>query len=104
VLKPPLQFQCMGMTVEVEVDVEHDKDVAGHFYPEDAKITIAPTDNEEYRMVTFFHEYMHCVFGTLGYEKDNKNERKIDQIAQCLYQLMKTSVTEDDVKPKSKKR
>ena len=93
--KLPSQFQCMGMTVDVFVE-DHDSDTAGHFYPEDSKITIAPSDNPEYQMITFWHEYLHCVFGSLGYEKLNKDERLIDQMAHCLHQLMKTYVVTED--------
>ena len=95
--KPPSQFQCMGMTVDVFIE-DHEEGNAGHFYPEESKITIAPSGNDEYIMVTFWHEFLHCVYGSLGYEKDNKNERKIDQIAHCLHQLHKTCVFTEEPK------
>lgn len=99
--KPPSQFQCMGMTVDVFIEELDNNDNAGHFYPEESKIQIAPSTNPEYRMVTFWHEYLHCVFGSLGYEKLNRDEKLIDQMAHCLNQLMKTYVVTEE-KPDGK--
>lgn len=81
----------MGMTVDVYVE-EHEEGNAGHFYPEDSKITIAPSDNPEYMMVTFWHEFLHCVFQNLEYPRLNGDEALIDRLAQCLHQLHKTCV------------
>ena len=94
----------MGMTVDVFVEDVDDRDKVGYFSAEDSRIAIQPMDSDEYLMATFWHEFMHCVFSTLGYEDDNSNEQKIDQIAQCLLQLHKTCVFEADVKDGKAKR
>ena len=82
----------MGMTVNVFREDIDEPDQVGHFYPEEAKIVIAPNDNSEYEQLTFWHEYLHCVFTNLCYHKLNGDEDLIDRMAQCLHQLMKTKV------------
>jgi hypothetical protein len=84
----PKQFDCVGATVTVSVE-RHDSDKAGHFYTEESKITLAPS-NEDYMHHTFWHEFIHCAAAHLGWPELEADESKIDALAGVLVQFFKT--------------
>ena len=80
----------MGFTIVVNVGVMEDKSADGHFYGCEQRISISKEITKQVQEQTFWHEYMHCVLTTLGYDKLNNDEKFVDRMAQCLYQLEKT--------------
>ena len=86
----PKTFECVGMTVTVNFGGLEASNAHGTFDQEKSSINIAKTEDRQNVEATFWHEYVHCVLATLGYEKLNKNEKFVERIGQCLYQLDKT--------------
>ena len=85
----PKQFECMGFTIKTTVG-KMDDSLCGKWYPSENMIRVSddfPTQTQEQ---TFWHEFVHCALDTLGYEKLNSDERFVDQMGHCLYQLQKT--------------
>ncbi len=86
----PKSFECMGMKVTVEVGGLKHANEHGTYDHGDRVIAIDEKSNRQNKDSTFWHEFVHCVFDTLGYDEDSKDEQKVELIAQCLYQLQKT--------------
>ena len=83
----------MGFDIDVVIEKIRDEDVDGHFHGNKQKIVISNEATKQVQQETFWHEWMHCALTTLGYSDLNKDEKLVDQMAQCLYQLEKTRKT-----------
>lgn len=90
VVKIPSSFECLGMTVTVEVGGLENSNSHGTYNHDEKRIAIAPNKNKQIESATFWHEYVHCVLSALGYDKLNRNEKFVERLAQCLYQLERT--------------
>lgn len=86
----PKTFECMGMTVTVKVGGLTHSDCHGTYDHAKRVIAIDKTDDRQGMEATFWHEFVHCIFDHLGYDKLSRDEKKVERIAQCLYQLQKT--------------
>ena len=80
----------MGMTVKVELGGLESSNDYGTFDSEKSTIAIVKTDNRQNQEATFWHEFVHCALTTLGYSKLNNNEKFVERMGQCLYQLHKS--------------
>ena len=89
-MKIPSSFECMGMTVTVEVAGLHNSDEHGTYDHEKHHIAIDGAQTKQNKSATFWHEFVHCALSTLGYSDLNKDEEFVERMAQCLYQLEKT--------------
>jgi len=86
----PRSFKCMGFRIKVSLENIEDDDLDGKFSFEDSKIIINNKASFQIIEQTFWHEWMHCALGTLGYDKLDKDEKFVDRMAQLLYQLETT--------------
>ena len=89
-MKIPSEFECMGMTVKVEMDGLHNSEEHGTYDHDRNLIAIDSKQTKQNKSATFWHEYVHCALSTLGYYELNKDEEFVERMAQCLYQLEKT--------------
>jgi len=89
-VKIPTKFECMGMTVTVEVGGLKHSNEHGTYDSEKQLIAIDANQTKQNRHATFWHEFVHCALSTLAYEELNKDEEFVERMAQCLYQLEKT--------------
>lgn len=89
----PAQFKLMGHTVKVELRKEMD-DALGLCYPDKLLIAVQEPRQEtipqSVALQTFLHEWVHMAFWNIGEHELYDNERVVDLMAQCLYQLLIT--------------
>lgn len=83
----PKQFDCMGFTIPVVIEEIRAEDLHGEYDVVDPAIRISKESAKQVQEQTFWHEYVHCALTTLGYSKLNKDEKFVDRMGQCLYQL-----------------
>jgi len=89
----PKSFQIMGHTVKVSITENLDEGDNGRYQPDLNEIRIRPVGplfDASTQEQTFWHEATHCIFSVLSYDSHYKNERLVDRIGQCLYQIDKT--------------
>lgn len=87
----PKTFQLGGRTWTVKRRVRSKK-WYGRTHQSECRIELSTYNkNEEEELHTFMHELLHAVAGTMGWEKLNNDEVKIDALAGLLVQAMQTS-------------
>ena len=86
----PKSFMCMGFKIVVSVEEVRDEASDGEFHGRKQKISIDKSSSRQTQDQTFWHEFMHCALGTLGYKKLDNDEKFVDRMASLLYQLEKT--------------
>lgn len=89
-MKIPSEFQCMGMTIDVQMGDLEQVEAHGTYQHSKNLITIDKSQSAQGKESTFFHELVHCILETLGYDEQSKDERFVEQFAQCLYQFHKS--------------
>ena len=85
--KKPQQFDIMSRTIKIIYD-NNLLDVGQHgSYDHDTgKMYIDPKAHYS----TFWHEAVHCILDHLGYEEESKNEQFVEQLGQCICQILQT--------------
>jgi hypothetical protein len=56
-----------------------------------ARITLAHKMSSELVLQTFLHELLHAAAGTMGWDKVNSDEHRIDALAALLAQAIQTA-------------
>ena len=80
----------MGFEIKVILKAPKDQRDAGNYDGRKHKVIIDPKASEQTMQQVFWHEWMHCALGTLGYTDLDNDERFVDQMASLLYQLERT--------------
>ena len=83
----PKSFMCMGYKVKVVIDDTKDTSLVGTFDGNKHTITLDKNSSKQSQEQTFWHEWVHCALGTLGYKKLDNDEDFVDRMASLLYQL-----------------
>ncbi len=87
----PKQFQLFGETIKVKQVVKVDKENSlGEFSPETNTIKIKKSLQQDQKESTFYHELMHCLVLSLGYDKLYNDEVFIDTMGKGLHQILNT--------------
>ena len=90
----PTSFEmgCRTYKVNVIEDLTKRGEAVGMHHFHAAEIDIdGKIDNEELRMLTFYHEIFHALFESQGREDLSSNEALVDTSATLLCQMMKTA-------------
>lgn len=97
ILKIPKKFKLFGQTYTVEIhdDYEDGNDSQGVAQFNKNKIVLQnqkslkrPDSKTEQ---VYLHEVIHVIFNELHYAKETYNEQMVDQLANCLHQILTTS-------------
>lgn len=93
----PSRFQVMGRTVTVEmVDDLYDKhDCTGKWFENLSLIRLQSPNKDFSESViaqSFWHEALHSILDSLWEHDMSKNEKLVEQISQCIYQVEMTRV------------
>lgn len=88
----PIKFQLLGRTWTVQfVDkIDAKGKVLGETDGDDCVITLKQGLKPETLAHTFYHELAHAICFSLGWEKLNEDEGKIDALGSALFQYLKT--------------
>jgi len=88
----PTSFKLGGRdwTVCVVPTVDNDVKVLGMTDSDDAIIYVREGLKTDLFRHTFYHELCHAICFSLGWSKLNGDEDKIDALASCLLQFLKT--------------
>lgn len=88
----PSKFSLGGRTWAVEfVDcIEDDPHTLGTTSIDDATIKLKRDISGELLQHTFYHELVHALCFTLGWDRLNKNEGKVDALGGLLYQYLRS--------------
>lgn len=95
-LRIPESFNLFGQTFKVNFKKNLMKDM-GYYGVSyfDVNLIELQEPNEELSVeqveVTFLHELMHMVLQNAHYDKESKNEKFVDTIANLLHQFFKSS-------------
>ena len=89
----PKQFQLGGRTWKVGffAMLDGDPDMYGDCDNTTCKIRVKMDPDPHLMWHSFYHELCHAICFTLGWTKLNKDEDKIDALANVLLQYMQTS-------------
>jgi len=87
----PKQFQIFGETYKVKQVIKVDKqDSFGEFNPNTNIIKLKKSLQQDQKEATFYHELIHCLTYSLGYEKLYEDEVFTDTMGKALHQIIKT--------------
>ena len=81
----PHSFECLGHTITVKRMKL--KKSYGKWKPNKLEIRIDTRSVEQVQEQSFWHEAVHCMLDSMGYEKLSKDEKFVDRLGHCLYQL-----------------
>jgi hypothetical protein len=81
----PQSFECLGLVVTVKRTKL--KKSYGKWKPNKLEILIDTRSAEQVQEQAFWHEAVHCILDSLGYDKLSGNEKLVDRLGHCLYQL-----------------
>jgi len=89
----PKQFQLGGRTWRVKrCDIiDGDPKIYGDCDSTDCVIRLKEDFDLDVMQHTFYHELCHAICFTLGWSKLNKDEDKIDALANVMFQFLKTN-------------
>ena len=88
----PKTFTIFGHEYRVVfVDTLDSKDSVGECLPMQNEIRIKKEMHISLQEQTYLHEIIHCILTSLSYSKLNNDEVFVDQMAQCLHQILKSS-------------
>lgn len=97
VMEVPLRFALFAQTINVvgRDTLLMDEGAAAKVYPDKNMIAIQPTSHayqipEQQQIHNFYHELMHLLFISAGFEDDYADEHKVDLMAGMLHQALKT--------------
>jgi len=85
---------CHDVKVVFRKDLQSDCEAFGRWWQAKNLIEIQTPNQDvtrEYAEQAFWHEAVHAIFDSLGYSEDSKDERKVDTVASCIVQILKTS-------------
>jgi len=90
----PKKFDLMGRTVKVN-KIKKNKfvdsaDTYGHWDSIKFEIFIVEGLTEQQEEQTFYHEFVHAAFDSLGYADLSSNEQLVDQMGSLIQQLIKS--------------
>lgn len=96
-IRIPTSFEMLDMTIRVKDNdtLLMDDGASAKVLPDENLILIQteskayPIENQQ-RVHNFYHELMHLLFITGGYEEDYADERKVDLLAGLLFQALST--------------
>lgn len=91
----PSEFEMMGHTIEVQMSETLVEDTGAYGISHFTKnLIVLQTPTREVSMSfivqTFFHEVAHFIMFYMGEHKLNDNEKFIDVLGNCIYQVMRT--------------
>jgi len=91
----PKHFDILGQRIRVELltNLEKDQQCYGKWHPSKNLIQLqAPSENhaDDVILQTFWHEATHAMLDLLGYGTWSENEIVVEQLGQCIYQILKT--------------
>jgi hypothetical protein len=88
----PTSFELGGREWRVEVVplVDNEPDTYGDCDGAECVIRLKAGMSPDLMYHTFLHEYVHAVCFTLGWEKLNADEGKVDALANVFFQYLKT--------------
>ncbi len=87
----PKTFQIFAETYKVKQLNKVDKeDSFGEYNPENNTIKIKKSLQQDQLESTFYHELVHCLFLSLGYDKLYQDEVLVDSMGKALHQALKT--------------
>ena len=91
----PKKFCLFGQTITVRLEADFTKnhECYGKWYPSQNLILLQEPDSyhsDDVIFQTFWHEATHAMLDTLGYGEWSENERFVEQIGQCIYQILKS--------------
>lgn len=88
----PAQFELLGHTVEVIMrdDLDDECGCDGRWTAGKNLIEIQTGHTDSYTKATFWHEVVHAISEHMGMEELNKDEEKVDKIAQGICQVLKS--------------
>ena len=81
----PHRFECLGLVITVKRTKL--KKSYGKWKPNKLEILIDDRSVEQVQEQSFWHEALHCMLDSLGYDKLSQNEKFVDRLGHCLYQL-----------------
>lgn len=89
----PKAFEVGGMTVVVKEDDDlYSSHGAFGMMDIDKGVLFMDSNLEgDTKAITFFHEKVHAILGTLGRKELNEDEEFVDSFANLLWQSMKTA-------------
>jgi hypothetical protein len=88
----PKRFELGGRTWTVELTANcpgEDDKTYGLCEPVECRIYIKAGMSQDATQHTFYHELCHALCFTLGWDKLNDDEGKIDALGSLLYQFLK---------------
>lgn len=83
------RINICGMTYEIEEKEDAFTSDAVHFGEVDFtqnKITISKSLTADQKEATIFHEILHAILTTLGYQDENNNEQFVCAVSNAMYQ------------------
>lgn len=87
----PKQFTLFGETIKVKQVVKVDKeDNFGEYNPVNNTIKIKKSLNEEQKLASLYHEIIHCLTLSLGYNNLYNDEVYTDTMGKGLHQILNT--------------
>ena len=91
----PKHFDIMGQRINVEQfpNFSREHECYGKWLPARNVIQLQQADENHSNDVvlqTFWHEATHAYLDILGYGEWSSNEVVVEQIGQCIYQILKT--------------
>ena len=94
--KTPTTFKLLGRTVTVKIipDLAHEYEETGYWRDSKNLIGLQKPDDKHAKDVmeaAFWHEAVHAMFDSLGYDELSKDEKLVEQLAQCIYQIITTA-------------
>lgn len=100
-LRIPKSFKIFGQTIRVRFDKDliENEEIYGLSCFETNEITLqTPGSNltQTQVEVTFLHEMIHMILSNASFDKESKNERLVDTLANLIHQVMKTSIYSKD--------
>lgn len=96
--KIPKTFQLMGHTIKVVVrdDLQEVAECWGRWSAHKHLIELQKPDKhngmtKSFLVQTFWHEVAHAILDNVGQPELSSDEKLVDQIGQCVHQVLKTS-------------
>ncbi len=91
----PKRFSLFGQSIEVRLDPAFTKEheCFGKWFPAQNLIVLQSPDSDhadDVILQTFWHEATHAMLDLLGYGEWSENERFVEQMGQCIYQILKS--------------
>ena len=90
----PKSFELLGRTIKVSKTKKgrfiDSAETFGHWDSNKFEIFIQDGLTEQQEEQTFYHEFFHAAFDSLGYTDLSANEQLVDQMASLMQQLMKS--------------